>query len=46
MRWASAPDRGAGGRATPDLRVALAGQANVGKSVIFNQLTGLHQHIA
>lgn len=46
MRRASAPDRGAGGRATPDLRVALAGQANVGKSVIFNQLTGLHQHIA
>ncbi|MEM4766453.1 MAG: ferrous iron transport protein B [Nitrososphaerota archaeon] len=46
MRWASAPDRGVGGRATPDLRVALAGQANVGKSVIFNQLTGLHQHIA
>ncbi|MCD6312583.1 MAG: ferrous iron transport protein B, partial [Thaumarchaeota archaeon] len=30
----------------PDLRIALAGQANVGKSVIFNQLTGLHQHIA
>ncbi len=30
----------------PDLRIALAGQANVGKSVLFNQLTGLHQHIA
>ncbi|MEM3550985.1 MAG: ferrous iron transport protein B [Candidatus Bathyarchaeia archaeon] len=27
------------------LIVALAGNANVGKSVIFNQLTGLHQHI-
>ncbi|MFQ6053140.1 MAG: ferrous iron transport protein B [Candidatus Bathyarchaeia archaeon] len=27
------------------LRVALAGNANVGKSVIFNQLTGLHQHV-
>ncbi len=27
------------------LRFALAGNANVGKSVIFNQLTGLHQHI-
>ncbi len=27
------------------IRVALAGNANVGKSVIFNQLTGLHQHI-
>ncbi len=27
------------------IRMALAGNANVGKSVIFNQLTGLHQHI-
>jgi ferrous iron transport protein B len=27
------------------LFVALAGNANVGKSVIFNHLTGLHQHI-
>jgi ferrous iron transport protein B len=27
------------------LRIALAGNANVGKSVLFNQLTGLHQHI-
>jgi len=27
------------------ITIALAGQANVGKSVIFNQLTGLHQHI-
>jgi ferrous iron transport protein B len=27
------------------LRVALAGNANVGKSVIFNNLTGLHQHV-
>jgi ferrous iron transport protein B len=26
-----------------DLRIALAGNANVGKSVIFNQLTGLNQ---
>ena len=25
--------------------IVLAGNANVGKSVIFNQLTGLHQHI-
>ncbi len=29
----------------PKLTIALAGNANVGKSVIFNQLTGLHQHI-
>lgn len=27
------------------LKIVLAGQANVGKSVIFNYLTGLHQHI-
>ncbi|MEM1514549.1 MAG: ferrous iron transport protein B [Candidatus Bathyarchaeia archaeon] len=27
------------------IKVALAGNANVGKSVIFNQLTGIHQHI-
>jgi len=27
------------------LTISLAGNANVGKSVIFNQLTGLHQHI-
>ncbi len=27
------------------LTVALAGNANVGKSVVFNYLTGLHQHI-
>ncbi len=29
----------------PKLRIALAGNANVGKSVIFNHLTGLHQHV-
>jgi ferrous iron transport protein B len=27
------------------VRIALAGNANVGKSVMFNALTGLHQHI-
>jgi len=27
------------------IKIALAGNANVGKSVIFNHLTGLHQHI-
>jgi ferrous iron transport protein B len=30
---------------TEKLIIALAGNANVGKSVIFNYLTGLHQHI-
>jgi ferrous iron transport protein B len=30
---------------TKKLIFALAGNANVGKSVIFNQLTGLHQHV-
>lgn len=30
---------------TKKLLIALAGNANVGKSVIFNHLTGLHQHI-
>ncbi|MEF3691806.1 MAG: ferrous iron transport protein B [Candidatus Moraniibacteriota bacterium] len=30
---------------TKKLNIVLAGQANVGKSVIFNYLTGLHQHI-
>ena len=27
------------------ITIALAGNANVGKSVIFNHLTGMHQHI-
>lgn len=30
---------------TKELNIALVGQANVGKSVVFNFLTGLHQHI-
>lgn len=47
MKYTRTPAHGIrGGRVEPDLRIALAGQANVGKSVIFNQLTGLHQHIA
>lgn len=29
----------------PRITIALAGYTNVGKSVIFNHLTGLHQHI-
>ncbi|MDI6883753.1 MAG: ferrous iron transport protein B [Hadesarchaea archaeon] len=32
-------------KAEKPITVALAGNANVGKSVIFNYLTGLHQHI-
>jgi len=28
-----------------EIDIVLAGQANVGKSIIFNHLTGLHQHI-
>jgi len=30
---------------TKHIVIALAGNANVGKSVIFNHLTGMHQHI-
>jgi len=33
------------GRAKRVLRVALAGNANVGKSALFNQLTGLNQRV-
>lgn len=32
-----------GARSSQELKVALAGNANVGKSAIFNQLTGLNQ---
>jgi ferrous iron transport protein B len=32
-------------RTSKTLTVGLAGNANVGKSVVFNQLTGLHQHV-
>ncbi|MCD6264319.1 ferrous iron transport protein B [Candidatus Bathyarchaeota archaeon] len=37
--------KGEDGKKRRHIRIALAGNANVGKSVIFNQLTGLHQHI-
>jgi len=32
-------------RTSKTLTVGLAGNANVGKSVVYNQLTGLHQHV-
>jgi ferrous iron transport protein B len=38
--WHGAQERG-----ERPLTVALAGNANVGKSVVFNELTGLHQHV-
>jgi len=38
-------DRHRHGRERRPITVALAGNANVGKSVIFNELTGLHQHV-
>ena len=33
------------GDENPKITIGLAGNANVGKSVLFNQLTGLHQHV-
>ncbi|MFA5309677.1 MAG: ferrous iron transport protein B [Dehalococcoidales bacterium] len=41
----SVPEKGREGGNGKRLTIALAGNANVGKSVIFNQLTGSHQTI-
>src|SRR4030065_617150 len=42
---AAAPEKKPVSRNGKHLTIALAGNANVGKSVIFNQLTGSHQTI-
>ncbi len=41
----AAEESRAEGRAAGNLVIALAGNANVGKSVVFNQLTGSNQII-
>ena len=44
--WTTSHHTEPNGMTQRKLIIALAGNANVGKSVIFNQLTGLQKHVS